>query len=314
MNFFHHILKYKNRRLTKRLEARLMTKILLPSELVKGMVQTPKNTLNDLDAKSWVKATKSWFVVNPRSRSQAQLTHPAKYPEELVKRLVTYFTKQNGWVFDPFAGVGSTLIACRESGRNAVGVELSKEFVDIGQAALQRIAKNGHQVLLLGDSLNSQELISKHFKEEIPLFDYVITSPPYWNMLRKSRGGNRSIHKQRQEEGLKQYYSESESDLGNIEVYEEYIEGVGRIIRELRPLLSKRAYLTVVVQNMRDVDGVLLPIAWDLARVFSKDFDLRQEMIWCQDNKQLGCWGYPTTYVSNVHHHYCIIFQNRTEK
>lgn len=290
-----------------------MTKTLLTTIKVRRMVQTPKNTLNDLDAKSWVKATKSWFVVNPRSRSQAQLTHPAKYPEELVKRLVTYFTKQDGWVFDPFVGVGSTLVACRESGRNAVGIELNKEFVDIGQATLQSIAKNGHQVLLHGDSLNSKELISKHFTEEIPLFDYVITSPPYWNMLRKSRGGNRSIHKQRQEEGLKQYYSESESDLGNIEVYEEYIEGVGRIMRELKPLLSERAYLTVVVQNMRDVDGVLQPIAWDLARVFSKDFDLRQEMIWCQDNKQLGCWGYPTTYVSNVHHHYCIIFQNRTE-
>jgi len=291
-----------------------MTKILLLSELVKRMVKTPKNTLNDLDAKSWVKATKSWFVVNPRSRSQAQLTHPAKYPEELVKRLVAYFTKQDGWVLDPFAGVGSTLVACQESGRNAVGIELSKEFVDIGQAALQGIAKNGHQVLLLGNSLNSRELISKHFTDEIPLFDYVITSPPYWNMLRKSRGGNRSIHKQRQEEGLKQYYSESESDLGNIDVYEEYIEGVGGIMRELKPLLSERAYLTVVVQNMRDVNGVLQPIAWDLARVFSKDYDLRQEMIWCQDNKTLGCWGYPTTYVSNVHHHYCIIFQNRTAK
>ncbi len=277
------------------------------------MVQKPSNTLNDLDAKSWVKATKSWFVINPRSRSRGQMSHPAKYPEELVRRFVTYFTKEDGWVLDPFAGVGSTLVACRETGRNAVGIELNQEFVDIGKAELQIAAGNGHQTLLLGDSANSRELISHHFSENIPLFDYVITSPPYWNMLRKSRGGNQSIHKQRQEEGLKQYYSESESDLGNIEVYEEYITGVGRIIRELRPLLSERAYLTIVVQNMRDVDGVLQPIAWDLARVFSKDYDLRQEMIWCQDNKKLGCWGYPTTYVSNVHHHYCINLQNRTE-
>ncbi|OLS20449.1 MAG: hypothetical protein ThorAB25_28220, partial [Candidatus Thorarchaeota archaeon AB_25] len=74
------------------------------------MVQKPKNTLNDLDAKSWVKSTKSWFVINPRSRSREQLSHPAKYPEELVQRFVTYFTKQDGWVLDPFAGVGSTLV------------------------------------------------------------------------------------------------------------------------------------------------------------------------------------------------------------
>ncbi len=276
------------------------------------MVQRAKNTLNDLDAKSWVKATKSWFVINPRSRSREQMSHPAKYPEELVRRFVSYFTKEDGWVFDPFAGVGSTLVACRESGRNAVGIELNKEFVDIGQKGLQGVEGNGQQSLLLGDSSNSMDLISDHFNGDVPLFDYVITSPPYWNMLRKSRGGNKSVHKQRGEQGLKQHYSELESDLGNIEVYEEYIEGMARIMTDLNPLLSKKAYLTIVVQNMRDVDGILRPIAWDLARELSKEYNLRQEMIWCQDNKQLGCWGYPTTYVSNVHHHYCIILQKKS--
>ncbi len=279
--------------------------------MVKGMVQRPENTLNDLDAKAWVKATKSWFIINPRSRSRMQMNHPAKFPEELVQRLVTYFTKEDGWVFDPFAGVGSTLVACKESGRNAVGIELNEEFVEVGQAALQSIKGNGYQVLLHGDSNHAHELISRYFKAKSPTFDYVVTSPPYWNMLRKSRGGNDSVQKQRQENGLKQYYSEFPNDIGNIEVYDEYIECVGRILNGLSSLLSERAYLTVVVQNMRDVDGILKPIAWDLARELSKEYDLRQEMIWCQDNKKLGCWGYPTTYVSNVHHHYCVILQKR---
>ncbi|MBY8998150.1 MAG: site-specific DNA-methyltransferase [Candidatus Thorarchaeota archaeon] len=288
-----------------------MTKTTQPAKQVNEVVQRAKKTLNDLDAKSWVKATKSWFVINPRSRSREQMSHPAKYPEELVRRFVTYFTKEEGWILDPFAGVGSTLVACRESDRNAVGIELNKEFVDIGQDVLESTAGNGYQALLQGDSLSSKELITEHFTEEAPLFDYVITSPPYWNMLRKSRGGNKSVHKEREEQGLKQYYSESENDLGNIEVYEDYIKGVTKILIRLSPLLSDKAYLTIVVQNMRDVDGILRPIAWDLARELSKDYDLRQEMIWCQDNKKLGCWGYPTTYVSNVHHHYCIILQKR---
>lgn len=279
--------------------------------MVKEMVQRSENTLNDLDAKEWVKATKSWFIINPRSRSRMQMNHPAKFPEELVQRLVTYFTKEDGWIFDPFAGVGSTLVACKESSRNAIGIELNEEFVEVGQLALDSIAGDGYQLLLHGDSNNAIELVSKHFEGEPPLFDYVITSPPYWNMLRKSRGGNDSVQKQRMQDGLKQYYSDSSKDLGNIEVYDEYIESVGKILNGLSSLFSERAYLTVVVQNMRDVDGILKPIAWDLARELSKEYDLRQEMIWCQDNKKLGCWGYPTTYVSNVHHHYCIILQKR---
>ena len=276
------------------------------------MVQRAKNTLNDLDAKSWVKATKSWFVINPRSRFREQMSHPAKFPEELVNRFVTYFTKEGGWVLDPFAGVGSTLVACRESGRNSVGIELNPEFVEIGRVALSDVEGNGHQSLIQGDSNDSTELIAQHFGNETPQFDYVITSPPYWNMLRKSRGGNESVHKQRQEQGLKQYYSDSEKDLGNIENYDAYIKSVGSILNNLNTLLSDKAYITIVVQNMRDVDGILRPIAWDLARELSDVYNLRQEMIWCQDNKKLGCWGYPTTYVSNVHHHYCLILQKRS--
>ncbi len=279
--------------------------------VVKGMVQKPDNTLNDLDPKAWVKATKSWFIINPRSRSHMQMNHPAKFPEELVQRLVTYFTKEDGWVLDPFAGVGSTLVACKESCRNAIGIELNEEFVEVGQLALDSVEGNGYQALLHGDSNDAIDLISKHFTDESPLFDYVITSPPYWNMLRKSRGGNDSVQKQRMLDGLKQYYSDSSKDLGNIEVYNEYINSVCGILNGLSSLLSEKAYLTVVAQNMRDVDGILKPIAWDLGRELSKNYDLRQEMIWCQDNKRLGCWGYPTTYVSNVHHHYCIILQKR---
>ena len=288
-----------------------MTHLSLRLYSVRPMVQRAKNTLNNLDAKSWVRATKSWFVINPRSRSREQMTHPAKFPEELVKHLVTYFTKEDGWVLDPFAGVGSTLVACREACRNAIGIELSGDFVSTGQAMLSSIEGDGHQALLIGDSNFTRALVMEHFDDEPPLFDYVITSPPYWNMLRKSRGGNDSVHKMRGKVGLKQYYSEEEKDLGNIREYAEYIKGVSNIINELKPLLAAKAYLTIIIQNMRDVDGLLKPIAWDLASELSKTYDLRQEMIWCQDNKKLGCWGYPTTYVSNVHHHYCINLQKR---
>ena len=38
------------------------------------------------------------------------------------------------------------------------------------------------------------------------------------------------------------------------------------------------------------------------------------EKIWCQDNKKLGIWGYPSEFVSNVHHHYCLIFKKPKPK
>ncbi len=276
------------------------------------MRQQPINTLNDLSSKEWVKATKSWFIINPRPRTRNQFNHPAKFPEELVKHIVQFFTKTNAWVLDPFAGVGSTLIACNEMSRHSVGIELNHEFIDIGKKFLSLLSKEHECHLIEGDSRDITSLLEKQFNQNAPTFDFLITSPPYWDMLRKSRGGNNSVHNERKQKGLKQFYSDLKNDLGNIEDYVEYIETVASLLVRLKIVLRNDAYLAIIVQNMRDTDGVMRPIAWDLARRLSEDFILQQEMIWCQDNKKLGCWGYPTTYVSNVHHHYCLIFQNKT--
>ncbi|MBN2230983.1 MAG: site-specific DNA-methyltransferase [Candidatus Thorarchaeota archaeon] len=274
------------------------------------MRQRPKNTMNDLDSKEWVKSTKSWFIINPRPRSDVQLEHPAKFPEELVKHFLRFFTKEGSWVLDPFAGIGSTLIACKESSRNSVGIELNPEFVDIGRRFLSTYPGKGEHHFLDGNSMRIRELLENEFKHEVPTFDFLITSPPYWDMLRKSRGGNDSIQKDRKERGLRQFYSNLEYDLGNIDNYYRYIETLSSIICSLKPFLRDGAYLSIIVQNMRDTNGEMRPIAWDVAKQLSNQYQLQQEMIWCQDNKKLGCWGYPTTYVSNVHHHYCLIFRN----
>jgi len=271
--------------------------------------KTSKPPLNDLSGKEWVKATKSWFVINPKPRTKGQINHPAKYPEELVAHLLRFFTKEDSWVIDPFAGVGSTLIACKELGRNCVGIELNPEFVEIGNQHLMKTKGRGITHLIVGDAFKASEHLIEKLGEEPPSFDFLMTSPPYWNMLRKSRGGNDSVHKAREEAGLNLYYSDFERDLGNISEYEEYIDSLGAIFDKLDSFLTSGAYLVVVVQNMRDIDGELKPIAWDLAKRMSQTYSLKQEMIWCQDNKKLGCWGYPTTYVSNVHHHYCIVLQ-----
>ncbi len=88
-----------------------------------------KNKLNDLTGKEWIKFTKSWFIHKPPPRKGNEILHPAKFPESLVEEFISFFTKENGWVFDPFLGTGSALIASGKLGRNAVGIELNKRTV-----------------------------------------------------------------------------------------------------------------------------------------------------------------------------------------
>jgi site-specific DNA-methyltransferase (adenine-specific) len=62
--------------------------------------------------------------------------HPTEKPIELMKILIANSCNENDTVLDPFVGAGSTLIAAKELNRNAIGIELDKQYYDI---AKQRI-------------------------------------------------------------------------------------------------------------------------------------------------------------------------------
>ncbi|MGF1540249.1 MAG: DNA-methyltransferase [Pleurocapsa sp.] len=72
-----------------------------------------------------------WEIPNVKSNHPEKTIHPCQYPVELVERCVLALTKENDWVFDPFAGVGSSLIAAIKHNRKAVGCEKEKEYTEI---------------------------------------------------------------------------------------------------------------------------------------------------------------------------------------
>ncbi len=77
-----------------------------------------------------------WNIPNVKSNHPEKTVHPCQFPIELIERLVLALTDEGDWVFDPFAGVGSTLIAGLLRNRRVMGVEKEKEYTDI---AYQRI-------------------------------------------------------------------------------------------------------------------------------------------------------------------------------
>jgi hypothetical protein len=151
------------------------------------------------------------------------------------------------------------------------------------------------------------------FRRGLPQFDFAITSPPYWRMLGTSRGGVFSKHKQRAARGLDTAYSRRRDDLANIRDYGEFVRALGGVFRGVRKCVKPGKYLVVVAQNLRDPDGEIRPLAWDLARAVGRAWQLQGERIWCQDRKPLGIWGYPKVFVPNYHHHYCLIFKRRAQ-
>lgn len=74
-----------------------------------------------------------WNVPNVKANHPEKTTHPCQYPIELVERCILALTNPNDWILDPFAGVGSTMLASIKNNRNVIGIEKEKKYSAIGK-------------------------------------------------------------------------------------------------------------------------------------------------------------------------------------
>lgn len=70
-----------------------------------------------------------WNIPNVKANHPEKTEHPCQYPVELVERCVLALTDENDWVLDPFAGVGSSLIAGLKHNRRVMGCDKEPEYV-----------------------------------------------------------------------------------------------------------------------------------------------------------------------------------------
>lgn len=268
-------------------------------------IKLPVNLLNDLSSREWIKFQKSWFVHNPPPRDPKKILHPAAFPETLAAEFINFFTKRGQWVLDPMVGTGSTLLACLMTERNGIGIELIPKWAEI---AKQRLAEAKQQLSLLGEKTQQIVIVAdaRNIDQiDMPPIDYVLTSPPYWDMLRRK---GFETQRKRRDNGLDTYYSDDPADLGNISDYEQFLTELVNIYRKIGEKMRSGAYMTIIVKNVKKGTKVY-PLAWELALRLRDFFELRDEKIWCQDNQKLAPFGLGKTWVSNTMHHYCLIFR-----
>jgi len=77
-----------------------------------------------------------WVIPNVKSNHVEKTEHPCQFPVELVERLVLALSTEGDWVFDPFLGVGSSVVAAIRQNRRGAGSEIVSKYVRI---ALDRV-------------------------------------------------------------------------------------------------------------------------------------------------------------------------------
>lgn len=82
-----------------------------------------------------------WAIPNVKNNHPEKTVHPCQFPVELVERLVLSMTDKGDSVFDPYMGVGSSVIAALKHGRAAYGCDIDKTYAKIARDRIQALKK-----------------------------------------------------------------------------------------------------------------------------------------------------------------------------
>jgi adenine-specific DNA-methyltransferase len=91
-----------------------------------------------------------WIIPNVKANHKEKTIHPCQYPIELVERCILALTKEGDSILDPFAGVGSTLIAAKKNYRSSIGIEKYKRYINVGKSRLNDLKKGVLKLRQLG--------------------------------------------------------------------------------------------------------------------------------------------------------------------
>lgn len=82
--------------------------------------------------------TKKTYYVTPTNQKEKKLYgHPTIKPQEILKNLIVNSTTENGVVLDCFMGSGSTGVACVNTNRNFIGIELDEGYFNIAKKRIE---------------------------------------------------------------------------------------------------------------------------------------------------------------------------------
>ena len=263
---------------------------------------------NDLDGATWIRNSISIWDDIRKTPEEIALKHPAIFPSQLPTRLLQCFTTDKDRVIlDPFAGIGSTVLAAEALGKTGIGLDVSEEYI---RKAEQRSTLSKD---MFGNARDSEVELGErrfHLADARDLLDYVepnsvdlvITSPPYWDILLRNRTADYKKIR---------HYGDSDKDIGKIGDYDTFLTTLIGIFTNVYEALRQEKYCCVIVMDLRKKAN-FYPYHADLAnRMEEIGFIFDDIIIWnrAHEYNNLRPLGHPSVFRINRVHEYILIFK-----
>jgi DNA modification methylase len=275
----------------------------------KGVDRRPRE-LNELSGKEWAQKSKS-IEQYPDTRSEKQRTHGASFPQSLAREQILIYTREGETVLDPFVGVGTTIDACVETGRRGIGVDISKEFLQLARKDLRASgAAKDQYSLIRGDSRNLESLVDSDS------VDFVLTSPPYGSLLRQVKGS--FAYKWQEHTTIRPIlnplpYSRDPLDIGNLE-YDQFLVVMREILVQTFRVQRPGSYAVWVVKDFRALKADMPHVNYHghfMQLAEEAGFTLWDLRVWDQTKfRPLVCLGYPSkNFYLNIGHSFLVVLR-----
>ena len=194
-------------------------------------------------------------------------THDAKYRGNfspfVAKNIILRYSNENDIVLDQFVGGGTTLIECKLNNRNAIGVDINPDAVELTKNKLNFESKYTNDInVVLGDACN--------LDIEDESIDLICTHPPYANIIKYSDGINGDL-----------------SQLKN----KDFVNAMESVAKECYRVLKKDKFCAIVMGDTRK-NGMVQPLGFQVMQKFiDAGFKQKEIIIKEQHNcKATGFW------------------------
>jgi DNA modification methylase len=196
-------------------------------------------------------------------------THRSDYrgnwSPQVVRNLIVRYSKEGDIVLDPMVGGGTTLIECKLTKRNGIGIDINPEAIKITEERLNFDYFPIEQKCYVGDARNLDLL-------ENNSVDLVVTHPPYADIIKYSEGRIRH-------------------DLSNIHSIDTFCDELEKVAKECFRVLKPEKYCAILIGDTRR-NKLYIPLAYKVMERFIKaGFVLKEDIIKLQHNcRATGFW------------------------
>jgi len=160
-------------------------------------------------------------------------THNASFrgnwAPQIPRNLLLRYSEMGDLVLDQMCGCGTTLIECKLTGRNAIGLDINPDMVEIARKNLDFNPDAGMREVQIdvdvGDARNLKDLV-------VDSVDLIATHPPYADIIKYSKGA-------------------IQEDLSNIHDIDRFCEEMKKVASECYRVLKPGKYCTILIGDTR---------------------------------------------------------------